>query len=356
MFSSTLRRGTAALLLTASLGLVGCLSDGGEDRLTIRAGYSYDTVIVAVTNNVVYPTYVDLAAKGALLETAVIALNATPNEATLSAARQAWRDARAPWERSEGFLFGPVDEKGIDPSIDSWPLDSATLKNVLTTVNADTLTVDFVTQQADEVKGFHAIEYLLFGIDSNKTAASITAREHLYLKAAAGSFKARVDTLRASWDVNGGNYTHQFTVVNSQRTSAENLLEGMIGICNEVATGKITDPYDFGVSKEESRFSRNSTLDFANNIRSVRNVYLGTYGGTSGKGVKTWVLAADSVLAVRVEAEIDSAISKVLQMGDFAAAISTTNPAGRAKVAVARTSILKLKATLEGDVKPAILP
>jgi predicted lipoprotein len=354
------RRIFAALIVAATFALVGCTTDSGTDYPTVSAGYGYDTVLAAVGPNVILATYADLSVKGTALQNAAIALNANPTEGNLHAARQAWRDARAPWERGEGFLFGPVADKGIDPSIDSWPLDSTTLKRVLTT-DTTSLNVVYVNGQANEVKGFHAMEYLLFGIDSSKTAASLTTRERQYLVAAAAHFKNRVDTLKLSWAADGQNFLAQFTTAGSGSTrytsahaAAEDLVEGMIGICDEVANGKITEPYNEGTRAEESRFSRNSTTDFANNIRSVRNVYLGIYGSaTTGKGVKVWVLAADTALAVRVESEIDSAIFKTEAVGNFSEALQTS--AGKAKIVIARSAIQKLKTTLEGRVKHAVL-
>ena len=41
------------------------------------------------------------------------------------------RPRGCPWEQSEGFLFGPVETEGIDPGIDSWPVNMADLDAVL---------------------------------------------------------------------------------------------------------------------------------------------------------------------------------------------------------------------------------
>jgi len=315
----------------------------------------FSPVLLSVGQNVIYPTYSDLSDKAAALETAVLALDTTVNAGRLNTARAAWRAARAPWEESEGFLFGPVDTKSIDPSIDSWPLDSLSLKNIL--ASSTPLTVDYVSGQVDEVKGFHAIEFLLFGVDSSKNR--LNTRELAYAQSAASYFRLRVDLLKSSWNPAEGNFLGEFTgagvtstYYRSKKAAAEELLEGMLAICDEVANGKISEPFDHGSDKEESRFSRNSTTDFANNIRSVRNVYLGVYGSGSGPGVKAWVLVADSALALRAEAEMDSAISKTEQIGNFSAALSADRP----KIAAARTAIQTLMTTLDTDVRKALFP
>ncbi len=63
-------------------------------------------------------------------------------------------------ESSEAFLFGPVDSLGIDPMLDTWPLNKLDLDNVLNSNRA--ITVDFVRALGTNVQGFHTIEYLLF--------------------------------------------------------------------------------------------------------------------------------------------------------------------------------------------------
>ena len=65
------------------------------------------------------------------VEAAVQQLKANPSSATFETAAKAWMTARQPWEMSEAFLFGPVDELGLDPNMDSWPLDQDAIKNVL---------------------------------------------------------------------------------------------------------------------------------------------------------------------------------------------------------------------------------
>ena len=47
----------------------------------------------------------------------------TGSQAALDKACSDWKTARAYWENSEAFLFGAAGDFGIDPHIDSWPLD-----------------------------------------------------------------------------------------------------------------------------------------------------------------------------------------------------------------------------------------
>ncbi len=118
-------------------------------------------------DNVVMPTYLNLKNKNAALLTAVKAFQAAPSNDTFENACSAWMAARQPWETSEAFLFGPVDELGLDPNMDSWPLDATGIYNLLKSQQwADMKWSDGDTDEAVEsaqaLRGFHTLEYLLF--------------------------------------------------------------------------------------------------------------------------------------------------------------------------------------------------
>lgn len=57
-----------------------------------------------------------------------------------------------------------------------------------------------------------------------------------------------------------------------------------LGIANEVGTAKIANPFSAGdVSYVESPYSYNSITDFRDNIRSIRNVWLGSTDRTAAR-------------------------------------------------------------------------
>ena len=138
-------------------------------------------IIINYTDNVVLPTYADLLADNTALNTAIRTLANTANEyqagtktvadvnLAFKAAAAQWITAREPWETSEAFLFGPVADKGLDPNMDSWPLDVDALKNTLASGKFDNLTWEGEFDENDEtiaavqnVRGFHTLEFLLF--------------------------------------------------------------------------------------------------------------------------------------------------------------------------------------------------
>jgi uncharacterized iron-regulated protein len=149
-----------------------------EDVLNNLKGYlqnnasvSQDENLSPIINNyvdvVVLPTYKDLKEKNEALYNAVKALADAPSDALFQKACDAWLTAREPWETSEAFLFGPVDALGLDPNMDSWPLDQAAIVEILNSGNYDDLTWsdgddDDAIEAKQSVRGFHTLEFLLF--------------------------------------------------------------------------------------------------------------------------------------------------------------------------------------------------
>lgn len=126
-----------------------------------------DPVVDNYVDNVVLPTYLELKNGNEALYEAILALIESPSNQAFAEACEAWMEARKPWEESEAFLFGPVDALGLDPNMDSWPLDQDAIVQILTSGNYDDLNwsdgdADDVVEAAQSVRGFHTLEYLLF--------------------------------------------------------------------------------------------------------------------------------------------------------------------------------------------------
>ena len=133
-------------------------------------------IIVDYVNNVVKPTYELLVTRNVALNNAVRALANNPSTSTFAAAANAWMEAREPWEMSEAFLFGPVADLGLDPNMDSWPLDAAALRNILNNGKFEDLEWEGEFDEEDEtigaaqnVRGFHTLEFLLFYMGQPRT-------------------------------------------------------------------------------------------------------------------------------------------------------------------------------------------
>ena len=320
-------------------------------------GYDFSPILTDFSDKTVIPTYKDLANVATELLTAVQNLKTNPSAATLATARAKWVASRTPWEKSEGFLFGPVDFSGFDPALDSWPVNRTDLEGVLG--SSDPLTKTSVNNLANELKGFHTIEFLIFDEGGSKTIEDFTPRQYDYLIAATELLKDAAVSLHTSWIASGENFRAQ--VVNAgagsstyttQKAAVQEMVNGMIGIADEVGNGKIADPFtEQDTRLVESQFSFNSLLDFQDNMRSIQNVYLGGYN-VEAAGLDEFVKSKDSALDQRFQAEIQAAITEIGKISfPFRDALATD----AAQITAAQQAIATVQQTLEGDIISLVL-
>lgn len=138
-----------------------------RDNKNINDNATLSPIVTNYVDVVVLPTYKDLSEKNAALYDAVVTLANNPSNANFETACTAWITAREPWEKSEAFLFGPVDSKGLDPNMDSWPLDQNGIVQLLKSEKWSDMEWaddddDAKVEAAQELRGFHTLEFLLF--------------------------------------------------------------------------------------------------------------------------------------------------------------------------------------------------
>lgn len=131
------------------------------DEATLQA------IIDNYVDNVVVPTYKNLKDQNAILYQTVNAFVANPSNDGFEACATAWMNARQPWETSEAFLFGPVATFGLDPNMDSWPLDQTAIVDIMKSQKWNSLVWadgddDAKVESAQNVRGFHTLEFLIF--------------------------------------------------------------------------------------------------------------------------------------------------------------------------------------------------
>lgn len=340
-------------LSIAVLFFSNCKKEAVEPEAEIPIENINDVVLNSFSANVAQGTYNDLADHANLLYSAIQKFNTTSTDANLADCRTLWKSSRSAWEQSEGFLFGPVSTNNIDPRIDTWPVNYVDLDSVL---NSNAVFSDsYIESLEDALRGFHPIEYLIFGQTGAKTAAQVTAREKQYLLALAENLKKLTVEVATSWKPGTtGNYHDEFTkagagskVYLTKRAAFEELVNAMAGICDEVANGKLEEPYAAQDSTlEESPFSKNSIKDFTNNITSVQNVYLGKYK-VDGAGLEDIIKGNFLSLDKNMKLKINSAINALNKI---------TVPFGRAifeqpqQIEAAQKAINELKNFIEADL------
>ena len=314
-----------------------------DENVTILDA-EYDPIIAQYVDNVVLPTYADLKTKNSALYQAVIAFGNNPSNENFSAICNAWLDAREPWESSEAFLFGPVADFGLDPNMDSWPLDQEAIVNLLSSEKWEDMewTGDYdeddeAIAAAQNVRGFHTLEFLAFRDGKARTlndpagdgeaanvvynASNANAWAH-YMRNTANLLVEDVTKLVNEWNNGyadefkshkGGDFTSGLSCI-------EQLIDGCIDIADEVGNSKIGDPYDLYVSGKktealyavESWYSWHSRDDYTNNIYSIRNAYYGSRNGSiNNNSLSKLVAKYNSALDAKVKAAIDNAAKSI---------------------------------------------
>jgi len=226
-------------------------------------------VINDFVNNVALPQYNNLTLAAGGLNTAIVTLNTSPTDANLVAAQSSWKNLRRTWEQCEGFLFGPVEDNDYDPNTDTWPTDYTQMDSLLASSNA--LETTDVQNLPQSLRGYHPIEYTIFGVGGSRSAASLTAREKKYMVSLASDvLNNNVQPLYDDWASAPLNYGNQVLTAGKGSTkfsTRQDLFLAMVGamtdICEEVGNGKMYEPF---VNKDssitESPYSSNTLSDF----------------------------------------------------------------------------------------------
>jgi iron uptake system EfeUOB component EfeO/EfeM len=277
-------------------------------------------VLETLVGNVIVPTYTQLADDVEDLEKTLNGLTVNSiTQAQIDKACADFKQARQNWERSEAFLMGAASDFDIDPTIDSWPLNRSLLLNYFNNGMNDEMLEDAT------ILGFHALEFILFRNGQNRKVAELQgndtytnfekitgAQELAYAQTICTLLKQRCFQLQVAWEGETAANAARVAVVKAaglDMTTAAGLSYGenlkqagvsgskstfptlkdaiaqvlindegsCLAICNEVGTAKIANPFSAGdIAYVESPYSYNSVTDFRDNIRSIRNVWLGS--------------------------------------------------------------------------------
>ncbi|MGN1220732.1 MAG: imelysin family protein [Candidatus Cryptobacteroides sp.] len=244
---------------------------------------------------------------------------------------QTFLQARKWWEQSEAFLYGAATAYGIDPHIDSWPLDkdklAKSLSNAETIADLDKEGAGAVDEVGAASLGFHGIEFIIFRDGKNRSIEALNGIEDdesfagrnisgkseiIFATAVAEDLRNYCFELQAAWDPDcpeervalvedelelntrmdsGLTYGENLlqtgnagsTYRNWQETVSSILVAGCSNICNEVANTKIGTAHYVSSSEYdpdyiESPYSKKSYEDFKDNILSIQYSLYGAQG------------------------------------------------------------------------------
>jgi putative iron-regulated protein len=398
MFRKTVL-GASAALLAASVTFSTLPARAATDTAAVVKHYA----------ELGYAKYQDSLTTAQALDKAIDALIATPSDATLKAAREAWIKARVPYQQTEVYRFGNPIVDEWEGKVNAWPLDEGLIdyvdssygtesdENELYTANiiankkikvggeevdASKITPELIQSlaEAGEVEanvttGYHAIEFLLWGQDLNGTGPGAGNRPYTdydtknctggncdrradYLKAASTLLVSDLKEMTDNW-APGGEAAK--TVEADPKKGLTAILTGMGSLSYGELAGErmklgllLHDP-----EEEHDCFSDNTYNSHLNDAIGIASAYTGEYtrvDGTkmTGPSLSQLVAASNKTLDTEMQGKLNKTLNAMHAMekrGQTVEAydqmIAEGNKEGNAVVQTAIDGLLDQTKTIE---------
>lgn len=186
-----------ALAMVATMGTTACSDDNdgpSQSQVEEQKVIQMSDITEKYVNDVVYYTYDKLADASEKLYDEVEAMRSSLAAGTLTQQQikqtcDTFLEARAWWEKSEAWLYGPAENWGIDPHIDTWPLSRLGLAKFLSNNKGENgifkpgfdinKAIEDVSEKNNEDSwlGFHGLEFVLFRDGKNRTVKDFQGLE-----------------------------------------------------------------------------------------------------------------------------------------------------------------------------------
>ena len=290
-------------------------------------------VIRSLTAQVILPGYKAAADSMALLSESVDALCASPSNAGMEKAREAWRNARQAWLRTESYRFGPAMDRRSISLVDWWPIDTEKIDRNL--AGEEGVTAERVTEFLSSTqRGFSTAEYLLFGTGSADLSDGSDTQRCAYLQSVSAVNSEEVKGIVDDWmGTEGSNAyagyfdgTGSLALVDSDaeaevvrslvfqvRTIANMRLGAALGVDQQVDSSAIP-----------TGRADNSREDLLSQLEGIALVYSGTEGGL---GLSARVAAVSAETDSRMLSAIESTASATRGLDGSIVAQLESNPA-----------------------------
>ena len=326
--------------------------------------------------DIAHAAYEDSLISARTLREAIGSFLDAPSAATLEQARNAWIEARVPYQQTEVYRFGNPIVDEWEGKVNAWPLDEGLIDyvdaaaygaeseentfysaNVIAnptltvagrTIDAGTIDADLLRSlhEVDEVEanvatGYHAVEFLLWGQDLNGTGpgagerpatdfmpgADCTGghceRRRAYLMAATDLLIADLEEIVAAWGPDGGGRATLDALPATGQIAV--MLNGMGSLSYGELAGErmqlglmLHDP-----EEEHDCFSDNTHNSHYDDARGIYNVYHGRYRRIDGSVVEgpslaDLVRAAAPEVDAEMRARLDATAAAMQRLKDTA--------------------------------------
>lgn len=331
--------------------------------------------IVSNYADIALAKYGDSLATAKTLDAAIDLFIAAPSEAGLQAAKEAWIAARVPYQQTEVYRFGNAIVDEWEGRVNAWPLDEGLIDYVVDaygsesdentlyvanviankqiTINGKPIDASKITPEflfgtlheaggieANVATGYHAIEFLLWGQDTNGTGPGAGNRPYTdfdsgactggncerraqYLVAASELLVSDLEEMVANWQPDGA--ARNTLMEADPRKGLSVMVTGMGSLSYGELAGErmklgllLHDP-----EEEHDCFSDNTHASHFNDVVGIRNVYLGKYEGVgstmvSGTSLSDLVQSVNPELDAELRLKLDKTVGAMQAIVDRA--------------------------------------
>jgi CxxC motif-containing protein (DUF1111 family) len=290
--------------------------------------------VVAQYVQIAHAMYVDSLTEAQALDAAVRRLSETPDADALAAAREAWRRARIPYSQSEALRFGHWVVDDWEKRVNAWPVDEGLIDYVAAdyaaaadnpaaranAIGADTLRVgaqlmdtraidigtlstlsEFLGVESNVARGYHAIEFLLWGQDRSeqgpgarpwtdyaadarctsgaaRSPARVCAKRGEFLRAATLLLVKDLDEMARLWGPDRGSYGSRL-IAGDPDEALRRMLFALAAFAQQELAGERTQTALLTGSPEEEQdcFSDQTHWSHFHNAQGLEALYRGRY-------------------------------------------------------------------------------
>jgi len=189
------------VLFAAFVLVLAPLPATGQDR-------TIDAAIEGAIEDAIRPGFATFEAEAQSMAQVVATLCASPSEEAMAASRDQFDKLVDAWGRVEFIRLGPLSQDNRLERILFWPdrrgRGLSQIQGVITTGDETALSADTLADKSVAVQGLAALEYALFGTDSDGIAVGETPARCAYGEAISQNVATIAGQLLAGWQAEDG--------------------------------------------------------------------------------------------------------------------------------------------------------
>lgn len=315
-------------------------ADNGQSNNFDRAA-----MLTNIADNIVIPALNDLDSKLGQLQIDLADFSANTNQTTLIELRTSWLEAYKSWQYVEMFDIGRAEEIKYAFQMNTYPTSLDDINNNINSIDEsrnDLRSYDLTSDNNNDAVGFPAVEYMLYGIESDDNAiiAAYTsdgkARKNLiYLTDLINQMVNNTNTVRNDWlnsyrdqfvnstDNNGSSAINQLAndfIFYYERKLRANKIGIPAGVFSRNPLPELVEGFYSKIySKELALESLQASTDFFNGVTYNTNV--------DGLGYADYTMAStDLDLVSMINAQLELAKSQMTTLNnDLSLQVATDN-------------------------------